>query len=289
MDNFLHLKWRQHVGFQCGFQCCVSTVYSVSAISQSRHAESRKAKQVVKDFSFCQKCGGICINTLIIPCVTHETSYRAKHCNYVYHASQPGASVTSWLGPTWESPAVTLENRCGTSEWSIGRGVLTKAVISCACFLTQKKKNSVIASVTEFCEDGITETHKQLNHIHRTWGRRTSSFSLFPLLPICVSHFHLLACINKAMHTYTHTHTHRFLTSVCTRLNSKVYQHQACCHVKFSTLSTDSPFTLLNCSGLLWKWLLMSKTIQKLAQTAWHNSTNPYNIHQQKLSQLFLY
>lgn len=26
------------------------------------------------------------------------------------------------------------------------------------------------------------------------------------------------------------------------------------------------PFTLLNCSGLLWKLLLMSKTIQKLAQ-----------------------
>lgn len=43
------------------------------------------------------------------------------------------------------------------------------------------------------------------------------------------------------------------------------------------------PFTLLNCSGLLWKLLLMSKTIQKLAQTVWRSSTNPYNIYQQKL------
>lgn len=43
------------------------------------------------------------------------------------------------------------------------------------------------------------------------------------------------------------------------------------------------PFTLLNCSGLLWKLLLMSKTIQKLAQTEWRSSTNPYNIYQQKL------
>ena len=43
------------------------------------------------------------------------------------------------------------------------------------------------------------------------------------------------------------------------------------------------PFTLLNCSGLLWKLLLMSKTIQKLAQTEWRSSTNPYNIYQHKL------
>lgn len=43
------------------------------------------------------------------------------------------------------------------------------------------------------------------------------------------------------------------------------------------------PFTLLNCSGLLWKLLLMSKTIQKLAQTVWRSSstTKPYNIHKE--------
>lgn len=111
---------------------------------------------------------------------------------------------------------------------------------------------SVIASVTEGREDGITETHKQLSHVHRNPGQRTSSFSLFPFLSLCVSHSHLLACINKATrHTHTHsrtnihTHTHLLpryvhdLTPV-----SKTYEHQACCHTKFSTLSTHRQISL---------------------------------------------
>lgn len=136
------------------------------------------------------------------------------------------------------------------------------------------------------------KTHKQLSHQNpRGGGQRTSSLSLFPFLSLCGSHSHyLLACINKATrhtHTFTHKHPHtdllpRYvhdLTPVSASIKPVVTQSLA-----LSQLTGEfPPFTLLNRSGLLWKLLLMSKTIQELAQTVWRSRTNPYNIYQQKL------
>lgn len=107
---------------------------------------------------------------------------------------------------------------------------------------------SVIAFVTGSCWDGITETHKQLQHIHRNPGQENKLLLTLSLsLPLCFTL--TVACMHKQSQSHTHTHSHKHphthkhtdllpryvhdLTPV-----SKVYEHRACCNAKFSTLST---------------------------------------------------
>lgn len=82
-----------------------------------------------------------------------------------------------------------------------------KAVISCACSRVQKPL--VIASVTEGCEGCITETHKQLIHIHQSRGREQALSHFFPPSPSVFHTFAFMVAVNKARYTHIYTCTHR--------------------------------------------------------------------------------
>lgn len=123
MDNFLHLRVVTTCWFSMWFS--VLCVYSVSAISQSRH-ESWKEKQVVKDFSLCQKVWWHCINRLIIPCVTHEPATgKSAVIMFITQASLVPVWFLHWARH-YKAQLFLWRNHCGTSERSNGQGVLWK-------------------------------------------------------------------------------------------------------------------------------------------------------------------
>ena len=181
------------------------------------------------------------------------TSYRAKHCNYVYHASQPGASVTSCLGPTLEKAQPFL--------WRISvaptSGRLAEVCFESRHFLRMFSSSKIFCYCLSDRGDGITETHKQLDHIHQTGGREQALSHSFPFSPSVFHTFTHLHNTHMRAHTHTNTHTnihtHRVPGYVhdLTRA-SKAYEHLACCHAKFSTLSTHRQIPSLYTSELFW-------------------------------------
>lgn len=82
-----------------------------------------------------------------------------------------------------------------------------------------------------------------------------------PWFTLSLSCKHKQRQAHTVLHTHSHTHTHIFFTSVCTSLGASSLLSQSL--VLSRRTGTFPPFTPLNCSGLLWKLLLMSKTIQK--------------------------
>lgn len=81
-------------------------------------------------------------------------------------------------------------------------------------------------------------------------------------LPLCFTLS--LACMHKQSQAHTHIHA-RTLTQASTHTHtqlawyvhdltpvSEVYEHQACCHAKFSTLSTHRHIPSLYTSELFW-------------------------------------
>lgn len=146
-----------------------------------------------------------CINTLIIPCVEHEPATGQNTAIIFYNASQPGASVTSRLGPTLEGLAATLENN-GNRERSICQGVLPKQSFPLCvlefkglCYWFCDLKLAGMAS-QKHINSSVTSTKPQEG--------KAKTFSFFPLLSL---HFTLTsACRHKqsSWHTRTCTHQH---------------------------------------------------------------------------------
>lgn len=150
-----------------------------------------------------------------------------------------------------------------------------KAVISCACSRVQK--SLVIASVTEGCKGCITETHKQLKHIHQSWGREQALSHFFPPSPSVFHTFAFLVAVNKArytrIHTHTQTHAHTDLLPWYVHdwtLVSKAYEHQACCHANFeyslNSQANSLPlhfWTVLDVPGNYYSWVKLYRNLHK--------------------------
>lgn len=150
-----------------------------------------------------------CINTLIIPCVEHEPATGQNTAIIFYNASQPGASVTSRLGPTLEGLAATLENR----EQSSCQGVLPKPSFP-VCVLEFK------GLCYWFCDLKLAGMASQ-KHINssRTSTKpqegKAKAFSFFPLLSHHFTHkqslWHTRTCTHQ--HSHIHNNNNYFLKS----------------------------------------------------------------------------
>lgn len=156
--------------------------------------------------------------------------------------ASPGASVTSWLGPTWERPSCSFvggsrRHRPALSGSEVrfprAREPLDLRRRVAARVVSQQKRINNSAASSE------PEAESRL------------SLSLVPSLSQCDSHSHYCkGTVNKARYTRTHagTHTRTHLDLLPWYVHdltpaSKAFEHRACCH------ASAPPFALLSCSG----------------------------------------